>query len=37
VSVVENANDLSKAGLSLADLKAIENENALRLMPRLKT
>jgi predicted TIM-barrel fold metal-dependent hydrolase len=37
VSVVENASDLSKAGLSAADLKAIENENALRLMPRLKT
>ena len=36
VSVVENANDLMKAGLSAADLKAIENENALRLMPRLK-
>jgi 6-methylsalicylate decarboxylase len=37
VSVVENANDLMKAGLAAADLKAIENENALRLMPRLKT
>ena len=37
VSVVENANDLMKAGLSALDLKAIENENALRLMPRLKT
>jgi predicted TIM-barrel fold metal-dependent hydrolase len=37
VSVVENANDLSNAGLSPADLKAIENQNALRLMPRLKT
>ena len=36
VSVVENASDLMKAGLSAADLKAIENENALRLMPRLK-
>lgn len=36
VSVVENAGDLMKAGLSAADLKAIENENALRLMPRLK-
>jgi 6-methylsalicylate decarboxylase len=37
VSVVENANDLMKAGLSAADLKAVENENAIRLMPRLKT
>ena len=36
VSVVENANDLVKVGLSAADLKAIENENAIRLMPRLK-
>ena len=36
-SVVENVADLSKAGLSAADLKAIENENALRLLPRLKT
>jgi predicted TIM-barrel fold metal-dependent hydrolase len=37
VSVVENANDLSQAGLSADDLKAIENANALRLMPRLKS
>jgi len=37
VSVVENANDLMKAGLSTADLKAVENENAIRLMPRLRT
>ena len=37
VSVVENANDLMKAGLSAADLKAVENENAIRLMRRLKT
>ena len=37
VSVVENASDLMKAGISPADLKAIENENAFRLMPRLKT
>ena len=36
VSVVENANDLTKVGLPAADLKAIESENALRLMPRLK-
>jgi predicted TIM-barrel fold metal-dependent hydrolase len=35
VSVAENVADLGKAGLSAADLKAIENENALRLMPRL--
>jgi predicted TIM-barrel fold metal-dependent hydrolase len=37
VSVVENANDLMKAGLSPADLKAVETDNAIRLMPRLKT
>ena len=37
VSVVENAADLMKAGLSAADLKAIESETALRLMPQLKT
>ena len=36
VSVAENTNDLMKAGLSAADLKAIENENALRLAPRLR-
>lgn len=35
-SVAEHASDLMKAGLSAADLKAVENENALRLMPRLK-
>jgi len=37
VSVVENVADLAKAGLSAADLKAIENENAIRLMARLRT
>jgi len=37
VSVVENANDLMNAGLPAADLKAIETENALRLLPRLKS
>jgi len=36
VSVVENANDLMKAGLAPADLRAIESENAIRLMPGLK-
>jgi predicted TIM-barrel fold metal-dependent hydrolase len=36
VSVVENVGDLLKAGLTEAQLKAIDNENALRLMPRLK-
>jgi predicted TIM-barrel fold metal-dependent hydrolase len=36
VSVAETADDLMKIGLSAADLKAVENENALRLMPRLK-
>jgi len=37
VSVVENAHDLMRVGLSATDLRAIENENALRLMPRLKS
>jgi predicted TIM-barrel fold metal-dependent hydrolase len=37
VTVTENAADLIKAGLAAADLKAIESENAIRLMPRLKT
>jgi 6-methylsalicylate decarboxylase len=37
VTVVENVTDLNKAGLSAAELKAIENENAMRLIPRLKT
>jgi len=36
VSVTENVADLSKAGLSAAELKAIERENAVALMPRLK-
>lgn len=36
VSMVENANDLVKAGLSAADLRTIERETAIRLMPQLK-
>jgi predicted TIM-barrel fold metal-dependent hydrolase len=36
VSVAENANDLMKAGLSAADLRAVESETAMRLMPQLK-
>jgi predicted TIM-barrel fold metal-dependent hydrolase len=36
VTVTENVGDLLKAGLSTSDLKAIDNENAIRLMPRLK-
>ena len=36
VSVTENVGDLLKAGLSAADLKAVEYETAMRLMPRLK-
>src|SRR5262249_21994874 len=36
VTVTENVGDLLKAGLSADDLKAIENENAIRLIPRLK-
>jgi 6-methylsalicylate decarboxylase len=36
VSVTENVADLSKAGLSEAELKAIETDNAVRLIPRLK-
>jgi predicted TIM-barrel fold metal-dependent hydrolase len=37
VSVEENVGDLLKAGLSAADLKAIESENAKKLIPRLRT
>jgi 6-methylsalicylate decarboxylase len=37
VSVVENVADLAKSGLSPDDLKAAESENALRLMPHLKS
>lgn len=36
VSVEENVADLLKAGLSAADLKAVESENAKKLIPRLK-
>jgi predicted TIM-barrel fold metal-dependent hydrolase len=36
VTVEENVGDLLKAGLSASDLKAIENENAIKLIPRLK-
>jgi 6-methylsalicylate decarboxylase len=36
VSVVENVTDLGKAGLAAHELAAIESENAVRLMPRLK-
>jgi predicted TIM-barrel fold metal-dependent hydrolase len=36
VTVLENVGDLVKAGLSGPELKAVENENAMRLMPRLK-
>jgi predicted TIM-barrel fold metal-dependent hydrolase len=36
VSVTENVSDLGKAGLSADDLKAIERDNALRLIARLK-
>jgi predicted TIM-barrel fold metal-dependent hydrolase len=36
VSVTENVGDLLKAGMSAADLKAIEYETAMRLIPRLK-
>jgi predicted TIM-barrel fold metal-dependent hydrolase len=35
ISVTENVGDLLKAGLSTADLKAIESENAKKLIPRL--
>jgi predicted TIM-barrel fold metal-dependent hydrolase len=36
VSVTENVSDLSKIALAVEDLKAIESENAARLMSRLK-
>jgi predicted TIM-barrel fold metal-dependent hydrolase len=36
VTVEENVGDLLKAGLSAAELKAIDNETAMRLIPRLK-
>jgi hypothetical protein len=36
VTVEENVGDLLKVGLSTAELKAIDNENAMRLIPRLK-
>ena len=35
VSVTENVSDLSKLGLSADDLKAIESDNAMRLIARL--
>jgi 6-methylsalicylate decarboxylase len=37
VSVVENVADLNRAGLSAAELAAIERDNAVALMPRLRT
>ncbi|MGH6771132.1 MAG: amidohydrolase family protein [Xanthobacteraceae bacterium] len=37
VAVVENAADLMKAGLSQDQIKAIDNENAIRLMPQLRS
>jgi predicted TIM-barrel fold metal-dependent hydrolase len=36
VSVTENVSDLGKVGLPADDLLAIENGNAMRLIPRLK-
>ena len=36
VSVTENVSDLGKVGLSAGDLRAIERDNALRLIARLK-
>jgi hypothetical protein len=36
VSVTENVSDLSKIVLAADDLKAIESENATRLVSRLK-
>lgn len=37
VSVTENVADLGKLGLAAADLRAIERDNATRLITRLKT
>lgn len=37
VSVAENVSDLGKLGLAAADLKAIETDNGVRLIPRLKS
>ncbi len=37
IPVTENVSDITKAGLSEAELKAIETDNAVRLIPRLKT
>lgn len=37
VSMTENPDDLTSLGLSDGDVRAIENENALRLFPRLKS
>ena len=37
VSVTENVADLGKLGLAAADLRAIERDNATRLVTRLKT
>ena len=37
VSVTENVSDLGKAGLSADDLKAVESDNAMRLIARLRT
>jgi 6-methylsalicylate decarboxylase len=36
VSVTENVSDLGKVGLSVDDLRAIESDNAMRLISRLK-
>jgi len=36
VSVTENVSDLGKVGLSAADLKAVERDNAMRLIARLR-
>jgi predicted TIM-barrel fold metal-dependent hydrolase len=36
VSVTENVSDLGKVGLSADKLKAVESDNAIRLIARLK-